>query len=67
LACAEPVCRTTDAAATEAQLAPLFEKFGQLTVERDFFGKGLGHEPASGVGWWTMPIRRCRSWRNAGC
>ena len=35
-----------DDAATEAQLAPLFEKIGQLTVERDFFGKGLGHEPA---------------------
>jgi transposase-like protein len=33
------------AAADEAQLAPLYEKIGQLTVERDFFAKGLGHEP----------------------
>ena len=33
------------AASDEAQLAPLSEKIGQLTVERDFFAKGLGHEP----------------------
>src|ERR1022692_2765569 len=33
------------AVADEAQLAPLYEKIGQLTVERDFFAKGLGHEP----------------------
>ena len=26
-------------AATEAQMAPLYEKIGQLTVERDFFRK----------------------------
>ena len=32
------------ATADEAQLAPLYEKIGQLTVERDFFAKGLGHE-----------------------
>jgi transposase-like protein len=31
----------TDAAA-EAQLAPLYEKIGQLTVERDFFRKRSG-------------------------
>jgi transposase len=31
-----------DAAVTEAQLAPLFEKIGQLTVERDFFRKRSG-------------------------
>jgi len=31
-----------DAAASEAQLAPLFEKIGQLTVERDFFRKRSG-------------------------
>jgi transposase len=31
-----------DAAANEAQLAPLFEKIGQLTVERDFFRKRPG-------------------------
>jgi transposase len=31
-------------ATTEAQMAPLYEKIGQLTVERDFFAKGLGHE-----------------------
>ena len=30
------------AAASEAQLAPLFEKIGQLTVERDFFRKRSG-------------------------
>ena len=29
-------------AATEAQLAPLYEKIGQLTVERDFFRKRSG-------------------------
>jgi transposase len=28
--------------AVETQLAPLYEKIGQLTVERDFCGKGLG-------------------------
>ena len=31
-----------DAAAIEARLAPLFEKIGQLTVERDFFRKRSG-------------------------
>jgi transposase len=31
-----------DAAAIEAQLAPLFEKIGQLTVERDSFRRGSG-------------------------
>lgn len=29
-------------AAAEAQLAPLYEKIGQLTVERDFFRKRSG-------------------------
>jgi hypothetical protein len=28
--------------ADEAQLAPLYEKIGQLTVERDFFRKRSG-------------------------
>ena len=28
--------------ASEAQLAPLYEKIGQLTVERDFFRKRSG-------------------------
>lgn len=32
------------AAADEALTAPLYEKIGQLTVERDFFAKGLRHE-----------------------
>jgi transposase len=31
-----------DAAADEAQLATLYEKIGQLTVERDFFRKRSG-------------------------
>ena len=31
-----------DAVASDAQLAPLFEKIGQLTVERDFFRKRSG-------------------------
>jgi transposase len=31
-----------DAAAEEALLAPLYEKIGQLTVERDFFRKRSG-------------------------
>jgi transposase len=34
-----------DDAMTEAQLAPLFEKIGQLTMERIFFGNGLDHAP----------------------
>jgi transposase len=29
-------------AAADAQLAPLYEKIGQLTVERDFFRKRFG-------------------------
>ena len=33
-------------AAAQAQLAPLYEKIGQLAVERIFFAKGLGHEQA---------------------
>jgi len=39
-----------DAAANDALMAPLFAKIGQLTVERDFFGKGLGHELACPAG-----------------
>ena len=31
-----------DAGTDEAQLAPLYEKIGQLTVERDFFCKRSG-------------------------
>jgi transposase len=31
-----------DAAADEALLAPLYEKIGQLTIERDFFRKRSG-------------------------
>ncbi len=31
-----------EAAANEALMAPLFEKIGQLTVERDFFRKRSG-------------------------
>jgi transposase-like protein len=31
-----------DITADEAQLAPLYEKIGQLTVERDFFRKRSG-------------------------
>jgi transposase len=31
-----------NAAADETQLAPLYEKIGQLTVERDFFRKRSG-------------------------
>jgi len=31
-----------DAAANEVLMAPLFEKIGQLTVERDFFRKRSG-------------------------
>jgi transposase len=32
-------------ATAEAQMPPLYEKIGQLTVEPDFFAKGLVHEP----------------------
>jgi len=31
-----------EAAANEVLMAPLFEKIGQLTVERDFFRKRSG-------------------------
>src|SRR5664279_2696708 len=33
------------AAAGDARLAKLYEKIGELTIERDFFAKGLVHEP----------------------
>ena len=33
---------TGDAAVAEAQLAPLYEKIGQMMVERDFFRKRSG-------------------------
>jgi len=33
------------AIADDARLAKLYEKIGELTVERDFFAKGLVHEP----------------------
>ena len=33
------------AAADDVRLAKLYEKIGELTVERDFFAKGLVHEP----------------------
>ena len=33
---------TANGAATEEALAPLYEKIGQLTVERDFFRKRSG-------------------------
>ncbi len=33
------------AAADDARLAKLYEKIGELKVERDFFTKGLVHEP----------------------
>ena len=55
-------------AAAEAQLAPLYEKIGQLTVERDFFRKRSG--PWFGpndLPWWTMMTRSCRWWRNVDC
>jgi transposase-like protein len=37
-----PATGKDDATATEALMAPLFEKIGQLTVERDFFRKRSG-------------------------
>jgi transposase-like protein len=37
-----PATGKDDAAASEALMAPLFEKIGQLTVERDFFRKRSG-------------------------
>ena len=36
-------------AADEARLATLYEKIGQLTVERDFLANGLDPEPGSAV------------------
>jgi transposase len=33
-----------EGAADDAQLAQLYEKIGELTVEGDFFAKGLSHE-----------------------
>ncbi len=38
-----------DAAATEARLAPLFEKIGQLTVERDFFSEKVWGDELGGT------------------
>src|SRR4029079_14519030 len=38
-----PAGPANGATADEALMAPLFEKIGQLTVERDFFAKRLGH------------------------
>jgi len=32
------------AGADDTRLAELYAKIGELTVERDFFAKGLGHE-----------------------
>lgn len=37
-----PAGQKGDAAADETLLAPLYEKIGQLTVERDFFRKRSG-------------------------
>jgi transposase-like protein len=37
-----PATGKDEAAANEALMAPLFEKIGQLTVERDFFRKRSG-------------------------
>jgi transposase-like protein len=37
------------ASASEAQLAKLYETIGELTVERDFFAKGLVREPGGAV------------------
>jgi transposase len=34
----------------ETQLAKLYEKIGELTVERYFFAKGLGHDPERSAG-----------------
>jgi hypothetical protein len=56
-------------AAAEAQMAPLYEKSGQLTAERDFSAKGLRHEPA-GAACAGDPVRTARSGRSlrrAGC
>ena len=38
-----------DGGVDETQLAKLYEKIGELTVERDFFAKGLGHPAAPSV------------------
>jgi transposase len=37
-----PAGATNGAASDEARMAPLYEKIGQLTVERDFFRKRSG-------------------------
>ena len=54
-------------AADEAQLASLYEKIGQLTVERDFFAKGLVHEPGRAAVADRPGGPNCRSSRSAGC
>ena len=56
------------AAADAAQLARLYEKIGELTVERDFFRKRSGPSTRSrGCRWSTGLTLICRSWRSAGC
>src|SRR5476651_2665385 len=54
------------ASADDARLAKLYEKIGELTVERDFFR--LVHGARSrGCRWSSAPTPSCRSWRSAGC
>ena len=42
-------------------MAPLYEKIGQLTVERDFFAKGLVHDPSLTVKAWSVRNRNSKA------
>ena len=53
--------------AAETQLAPLYEKIGQLTVEQDWAQKGLGRQRGNVARWSTETILTSRSRRNASC
>jgi transposase len=54
------------ATADDGWLAKLYEKIGELTVERDFFAKGLVHEPArAAVAGRPARTTICRSWPSA--
>src|SRR5580658_5664276 len=48
--------RGNGGAVNGAALASLYEKIGQLTVERDFFAKGLGHEPPERLAMGPVPL-----------
>ena len=53
---AESDCVTAD----DARLGKLYEKIGELTMERDFFAKGLVHEPGRVIAFQKSEINLVR-------